>query len=85
MIIPYLNIGGLDTYISYIKSCKRREYSIKFLDKIGVDVKQYETGNYSKELNVELENILEYYIGFSHLKMIQLLIKNIILPKNIWK
>ena len=41
LIIPYYNIIGLNDYISCIKRCKRREYAIDFLDKIGVDVEKY--------------------------------------------
>lgn len=41
LIIPYYNIIGLNDYISCIKRCKRREYAIEFLDKIGVDVEKY--------------------------------------------
>ena len=48
VIIPYHDIEGLSDYISYIKRCKRREYAINFLDKIGVDVKKHIKDNYTQ-------------------------------------
>lgn len=66
LIIPYYNIIGLNDYISCIKRCKRREYAIEFLDKIGVDVEKYKKNNYMQRLDDEVENLLEYYIGGSY-------------------
>ena len=66
LIIPYYNIIGLNDYISSIKRCKRREYAIEFLDKIGVDVEKYKKNNYMQRLDDEVENLLEYYIGGSY-------------------
>lgn len=66
LIIPYYNIIGLNDYISCIKRCKRREYAIDFLDKIGVDVEKYKKNNYMQRLDDEVENLLEYYIGGSY-------------------
>lgn len=66
LIIPYYNIIGLNDYILCIKRCKRREYAIEFLDKIGVDVEKYKKNNYMQRLDDEVENLLEYYIGGSY-------------------
>lgn len=66
LIIPYYDIIGLDDYISCIKNCKRREYAIDFLDKIGVDVERYKKNNYMQRLDDEVEKILKYYIGDSY-------------------
>lgn len=65
LIIPYHDIEGLNDYISYIKRCKRREYAIEFLDKIGVDVKKHIKDNYIQPLDYEIEKILEYYMESS--------------------
>ena len=62
LIIPYYDIEGLSNYIFYIKSCKRREYAINFLDKIGVDVKNHIKDNYTQTLDYEIEKILDYYM-----------------------
>ena len=67
VIIPYYDIEGLQDYISYVERCKRREYAIKFLDKIGIDVEKYKKNNYTQELDKKIEEILEYYIGGSYL------------------
>ncbi len=66
VIIPYYDIIGLNDYILCIKSCKRREYAIEFLDKIGVDVERYKKNNYMQQLDDEIEKVLEYYIGGSY-------------------
>ena len=66
LIIPYYDIIGLNDYISCIKNCKRREYAIEFLNKIGVDVEKYKKNNYMQRLDDEVEKILEYYIGGSY-------------------
>jgi len=63
LIISYYDIEGLHSYLSYIKNCKKSEYSIKFLDKIGIDVKKYIKDNYTEYLGDEIENILDNYIG----------------------
>lgn len=65
IIIPYHDIEGLNDYISYIKRCKRREYAINFLNKIGVDVKKHIKDNYTQPLDDEIEKILEYYMDSS--------------------
>lgn len=67
VIISYYDIWGLSNYLLYIKKCKRREYAIKFLDKIGVDVKKYKKDSYIKPLDNELEVVLENYMYSSFL------------------
>ena len=67
IIIPYYDIEGLSSYISYIKRCKRREYAIKFLDKIGVDVEKHIKDNYTQSLDDKIEKVLKYYIHSSFL------------------
>lgn len=67
VIIPYYDIEGLSDYISYIERCKRREYAVNFLDKIGVDVKKHIKDNYTQPLDDEIEKILEYYMDSSFL------------------
>lgn len=65
VIVQYYDIEGLDDYLSYIKSCKRREYAIKFLGKIGVDLKEHIKDNYTQSLDKEIEEILDYYMNSS--------------------
>lgn len=63
IIIYYENIEGMKDYFSYIESCKSREFSIRFLDQIGVDVEKYKKDNYTKKLEKDVEEMLNYYIG----------------------
>lgn len=43
----YNNVEGIDNYLYFLKSCKARELSIKFLDKIGIDVSKYKDISYA--------------------------------------
>lgn len=64
-VFYYYNTDYLTEYIADIKMCKRREYSIRFLDRIGIDVKKYIKANYMESLGKEVEEILKYYISSS--------------------
>ena len=65
IIIQHYNIESLKKYILYIEECQKREYAIKFLEKIGVNVEKYKKANYTEELDNKIEKILEYYINDS--------------------
>ena len=69
IIVYYYNITGLDSYISFFKKCKAREFSIRFLDEIGIDVQKYKTNNYTLPLSEDIRKILACFIdedcGFS--------------------
>ena len=67
MIIPYYDVEGLYDYLKDIKRCKRREYSIKFLDKIGLDVEEYKRNNYTEPLDGKIGDLLYNYIYDSYL------------------
>ena len=62
IILFYNDVEGLKDYLEYLERCKRREYSIKFLDRIGIDVEKYKRDNYTEPLDDEVNSILEYYI-----------------------
>lgn len=62
VILFYNDVEGLNNYLEYLERCKRREYSIRFLDRIGIDVEKYKKDNYSEPLDDEVNSILEYYI-----------------------
>ncbi len=61
--IFYLDLEGLDDYICYLKKCKAREFGIKFLDEIGIDVQKHKKSNYTESLDIEIEDMLKCYIG----------------------
>ncbi len=65
LIIPYFDVEGLSEYIGYIRVCKAREFVIRFLDEIGVDVSSYKKIDYTKRLDLDddIEELLENYIG----------------------
>lgn len=65
IIVPYYDIEGLSDYISYIKRCKKREYAIKFLENIGIDVNNHKKNNYTQPLDDKIEKKLECYIHSS--------------------
>lgn len=62
----YHDIEGLESYVSYLKKCKKREYCIEFLNAIGVDVTKYNKDNYAEQFDDEIENILDNYISTFH-------------------
>ena len=69
IIIPYLDVEGLNDYVSYIKKCKAREFSIRFLDEIGIDVQKHKKSSYTEPLDTDIQKILDCLIdadnGFS--------------------
>lgn len=65
IIIQHYNIENFKEYILYIEECQKREYAVKFLEKIGVNVEKYKKTNYTEELDNKIEKILEYYINDS--------------------
>ncbi len=66
IIIQYYNVENCKKYMSFIEECQKREYAIKFLEKIGVNVEDYKKANYTQRLDSEVENLLEYYIDSSY-------------------
>lgn len=66
IIIQRYNIENFREYISYIEECQKREYAVKFLEKIGVNVEEYKKANYTQRLDNKIEKILEYYINDSY-------------------
>lgn len=62
LILSYLDPDAISSYASFLKSCKQREYSIKFLERIGIDTQQYKKANYTDSLNEVAEELLKPYI-----------------------
>ena len=69
VIISYHDVEGLEDYVSYLKRCKTREFSIRFLEEIGIDVQKHKKRNYTKPLDNDIKEILDCLIdatfGFS--------------------
>ena len=60
IVASYRDLRGLEDYISYLKECKIRELSIRFLNEIGIDVLNKD--NYSVELDKKTKGILDCFI-----------------------
>ena len=65
LIISYHDFEGLRDYVSYLKRCKSREFSIRFLDEIGIDVQAHKKDNYTEPLDSKIRDILECIIDSS--------------------
>ena len=62
IIVSYHDFEGLRDYVSYLKRCKSREFSIRFLDEIGIDVQAHKKDNYTERLDSKIRDILESLI-----------------------
>ena len=65
LIVSYHDFEGLRDYVSYLKRCKSREFSIRFLDEIGIDVQAHKKDNYTEPLDSKIRDILECLIDSS--------------------
>lgn len=63
IIVQYHDFVGLSNYIASIKRCKVREFSIRFLEEIGIDVPKCQKSNYTKFLDSDIEKIVICTIG----------------------
>lgn len=59
--IYYFDVEGINSYIYYLKQCKEKELSIRFLDEIGVPV-FYDRSNYSRKFNNNITRVLNQTI-----------------------
>ena len=62
IIVSYQDVEGLSDYVLYLKRCKSRELSIRFLDEIGIDVQKYKKDNYTETFDNKIESILNCLI-----------------------
>ena len=66
VINVYNDVNGLDSYIYHMKSCKNRELSLKFLEKIEMDVEKYKRDTYTEEFDASVENMIEIFLHASY-------------------
>lgn len=64
-IITYFTKEIIRKYMYFLKDCKARELSIKFLSKIGIDVSKLERKSFSKEITGNIRYLAREYIGGS--------------------
>ena len=68
LILSYLDPDGINNYASFLKRCKRKEFAIELLSRIGIDTEPYKKENYT-DSGYEIEKLLDPYIDGSYLGM----------------
>lgn len=61
--ISYDNIEGVESYITFLKKCKKKELALKFLEKIGVDVRKQKEKGYAEDFEKDITDLLKRYLG----------------------
>ena len=59
----YEDMHGIKDYIQYLKTWKKRELKLLFLEKIGYNISKFKTGNYAEKLNENITKIVNMYLG----------------------
>ena len=69
-ILHYNDLEGAEGYIRFLKRCKERELSYRFLERIGFDISSYKKESYADGFDKEfidlLENFIDSLFGFSY-------------------
>ena len=60
--ISYFDIDGMESYVYYLRNCKGKELSLRFLDAIGVST-CYDRSNYSHDFDSDTEEVLNSTIS----------------------
>lgn len=75
--IIYKDADGINNYISFLEDCKAKELSIKFLERIGIDISEFKQESYAKELDENLSKLIEIYLGdYRNIKPIESLLSS---------
>ncbi len=64
--VPYVNYEGINSYYRFLLSCKSKDYALKMLKIIGIDVDKYQVTNYADDFGDELKDLCEKVIGGSY-------------------
>lgn len=64
-IITYFTKEIIRRYMYFLKDCKARELSIKFLSKIGIDVSKLDGKSFAEEISGNIRYLAREYIGGS--------------------
>ena len=64
-IITYFTKEIIRGYMYFLKDCKARELSIRFLGKIGIDVSKLEEKSFAEEISGNIRYLAREYIGGS--------------------
>lgn len=66
--VMYNDVDCIENYVDFLKTCKQKELSIKFLEQIGIDVSKYQGKSWAKDLDEDTMELLEGYIGVYFLR-----------------
>ncbi len=61
--VYYSNIGGVESYVGFLKECKRKELATEFLEQIGIDVSKQKEKGFAEDFDADLNEILNKYLG----------------------
>lgn len=61
--VPYVNPEGINSYYRFLIDCKSKEFALKMLEIIGIDVDRYQVINYADDFSDELKDLCENLIG----------------------
>lgn len=61
--IMYNNVEGVEAYYNFLKQCKEKELTFKFLEQIGEDVRLYIPESYVKDLDEHIKKLMLQYTG----------------------
>lgn len=64
--IFYNRSDEIRDYYEFLKSCKEKELTFKFLEQVGENVKKYKPKNYTAELDEHIQKLMEQYTGLNY-------------------
>ena len=61
--ISYDNIEGVESYVDFLKKCKKKALAVKFLEKIGVDISKQKEKGFAEDFDKDITDLLKMYLG----------------------
>lgn len=61
--VCYNNLEGINSYVIFLKRCKRKELALKFLEKIGVDVSEQKEIGFAEDFDKDINDLMKAYLG----------------------
>jgi len=62
LLTTYSNYEGIKDYYEFLEDAKSRELCIKFLDRIGIDLKEFNIISYADKFDGKLEELINKYL-----------------------
>lgn len=63
VLVSYYDVDALEKCLFFWKRCKKREFSVLFLEQIGEDVGPYKKDSYTVSLDPYIDELVQIYIG----------------------